>query len=109
MPFAILAALLPYGRSRNFGLLSIFLTPLVVLLIDLLAPAGWHLALDRLVDTLLGCAIVLLAGYAPWPSSWHADLPRRFAAAVYEVCWYVEAALCDAAQAGRRAGRPMHR
>jgi uncharacterized membrane protein YccC len=105
LPFAILAALLPYGRSRNFGLLSVFLTPLVVLLIDLLAPAGWRLALDRLVDTLLGCAIVLLIGYAPWPSSWHADLPRHFAAAVYDVCWYVEAALCDAAQAGLRPGR----
>jgi len=95
LPFAILAALLPYGRSRNYGLFSAFLTPLVVLLIDLLAPAGWYLALDRLVDTLLGCAIVLLVGYAPWPSSWHADLPRHFAAAVYVVCWYVEAALCD--------------
>ncbi|HKD89165.1 MAG TPA: FUSC family protein [Streptosporangiaceae bacterium] len=105
LPFAILAALLPYGRSRNYGLFAVFLTPLVVLLIDLLAPAGWYLALDRLVDTLLGCAVVLLVGYAPWPSSWHADLPRHFAAAVYDVCWYVEAGLCDAAQAGRRAGR----
>ena len=105
LPFAILAALLPYGRSRNYGLFAVFLTPLVVLLIDLLAPASWYLALDRLVDTLLGCAIVLLVGYAPWPSSWHADLPRHFAAAVHVVCWYVEAALCDPAQAGQRQGR----
>jgi uncharacterized membrane protein YccC len=104
LPFAILAALLPYGRSRNFGLSAVFLTPLVVLLIDLLVPAGWYLALDRLVDTLLGCAIVLLIGFAPWPSSWHADLPRHFAAAVSEVCWYVEAALCYA-QPGQRPGR----
>jgi uncharacterized membrane protein YccC len=105
LPFAILAALLPYGRSRNYGLLSVFLTPLVVLLIDLLAPAGWYLALDRLVDTLLGCAIVLLVGYAPWPSSWHADLPRHFAAAVFDVCWYIEAALCGTAQPGQQKPR----
>lgn len=105
LPFAILAALLPYGRSRNYGMLATFLTPLVVLLIDLLAPAGWYLALDRLVDTLLGCGVVLLVGYAPWPSSWHADLPRHFAAAVYHVCWYVEDALCDDAQPTRRRGR----
>jgi uncharacterized membrane protein YccC len=105
LPFAILAALLPYGRSRNYGLFAVFLTPLVVLLIDLLAPAGWYLALDRLVDTLLGCAIALLVGYAPWPSSWHADLPRHFAAAVYDVCWYVEAALRDAVRAKPRPGR----
>ncbi len=55
IPFAILAALLPFGRSRNYGLLAVFLTPLVVVLIDLLEPAGWHLALDRLQDTLIGC------------------------------------------------------
>ncbi|HEY2077428.1 MAG TPA: FUSC family protein [Streptosporangiaceae bacterium] len=105
LPFAILAALLPYGRSRNYGLFAVFLTPLVVLLIDLLEPAGWYLALTRLADTLLGCGVVLLVGYAPWPSSWHADLPRHFAAAVYAVCWYVEAGLCPAAQRGQRRGR----
>jgi uncharacterized membrane protein YccC len=102
LPFAVLAALLPYGRSRNYGLLAVFLTPLVVLLIDLLTRATWYLALDRLVDTLLGCAIVLLVGFAPWPSSWHADLPRHFAAAVYDVCWYLEAALCDTPQPGQQ-------
>ncbi len=68
-----------FGRSRNFGLVATFLTPLVVLLIDLLAPGGWRLALDRLIDTMLGCAIVLLIGYAPWPMSWYAHLPRKFA------------------------------
>jgi uncharacterized membrane protein YccC len=102
LPFAILAALLPYGRSRNYGLLSVFLTPLVVLLIDLLTRATWYLALDRLVDTLLGCAIALLVGYAPWPSSWHAELPPHFAATIYDVCWYIEAALCGRAQPGQQ-------
>jgi uncharacterized membrane protein YccC len=65
VPVAVFAALLPYGRERNWGLFSTFLTPLVVLLIDLLRPLGWGLALDRLIDTLIGCAIVLLVGYAP--------------------------------------------
>lgn len=54
IPFAVLAALLPYGRSRNYGLLATFLTPLVVVLIDLLTPVGWRLAEDRLIDTLIG-------------------------------------------------------
>ena len=42
VPFGVLAALLPYARARNFGLVTTFLTPLVVLLIDLLdsSPAG---------------------------------------------------------------------
>ena len=93
LPFGLLAALLPYGRSRNFGLNAVFLTPLVVVLIDLLAPAGWRLAEDRLVDTLLGCAIVLLIGYAPWPASWQAHLPGRFADAIREVSRYLRVAL----------------
>jgi hypothetical protein len=93
IPFAVLAALLPYGRSRNYGLLSTFLTPLVVVLIDLLAPAGWRLAEDRLIDTLIGCAIALLIGFAPWPMSWYAHLPRQFAQTALDVCAYLEEAL----------------
>jgi uncharacterized membrane protein YccC len=109
LPFGVLAALLPYGRSRNFGLMAVFLTPLVVVLIDLLAPAGWHLALDRLLDTLLGCAIALLIGYAPWPTSWHAHLPGQFAETIRDVCRYAQEALVTAWQAppgGRTAPEP---
>jgi hypothetical protein len=51
VPMAVLAAGMPYGRLRNFGLVATFMTPLVVLLIDLLAPIGWRLAEERLVDT----------------------------------------------------------
>ena len=106
IPFAVLAALLPYGRSRNYGLLATFLTPLVVVLIDLLAPAGWRLAEDRLVDTLIGCAIVLLVGFAPWPMSWYAHLPREFAQAALDVCDYMREALSvpEGAGAGGGAG-----
>jgi uncharacterized membrane protein YccC len=103
-PMAVLAAGLPYGRLRNFGLMATFQAPMVVLLIDLLAPAGWRLAEERLVDTLLGCAIVLLVGYAPWPSSWHAHLPRQFAATLRDICRFMGAALIpdpDPAARGR--------
>jgi len=93
IPFAVLAALLPFGRSRNYGLLATFLTPLVVVLIDLLAPAGWQLAEDRLIDTLIGCAIVLVVGFAPWPMSWYAHLPRQYAQTALDVCAYLEEAL----------------
>jgi uncharacterized membrane protein YccC len=96
VPCAVLAALLPYGRDRNWGLFSTFLTPLVVLLIDFLQPIGWGLALDRLIDTLLGCAIVLLVGYAPWPSSWHAHLPQQLATALDMVARYTDQALLGA-------------
>jgi len=93
IPFGVLAALLPYGRSRNYGLLATFLTPLVVLLVDLLKPIGWRLAGDRLVDTLIGCAIVLVIGFAPWPMSWYAHLPGKFGQAALDVCGYMREAL----------------
>jgi uncharacterized membrane protein YccC len=90
IPFGILAALLPFGRSRNYGLLATFLTPLVVVLIDLLSPAGWRLAGDRLIDTLIGCAIVLVIGFAPWPMAWYSHLPRQFAQTTLDMCRYLE-------------------
>jgi uncharacterized membrane protein YccC len=100
IPFAVLAALLPFGRSRNYGLLATFLTPLTVVLIDLLAPAGWRLAEERLIDTLVGCAIVLVVGFAPWPMSWYAHLPRQFAVTVLDVCEYLEEALSGSGSPG---------
>ena len=93
LPFGVLAALLPYGRSRNYGLLATFLTPLVVVLVDLLKPIGWRLAGDRLIDTLIGCAIVLLVGFAPWPMSWYAHLPGKFGQAALDVREYMREVL----------------
>jgi uncharacterized membrane protein YccC len=93
LPFGVLAALLPYARTRNFGLVATFLTPLVVLLIDLLDQSGWRLAEARLIDTVLASAVVLVVGYAPWPSAWQAHLPGQFAEAVRAVCAYMDEAL----------------
>ena len=104
IPLAMLAALLPFGRSRNYGLLSAFLTPLVVLLVDLVTAAGWRLAGERLADTLIGCAIVLLIGFGPWPMSWYAHLPQRFAEAARDVSAYMLAALQAGAPADRADG-----
>jgi uncharacterized membrane protein YccC len=93
VPFGILAALLPYGKARHFGLSAVFLTPFVVLLIDLLDNTGWHLAGDRALDTVIGSVIVLLVGYAPWPVSWHARLPEQFAATLRTVTLYMTESL----------------
>jgi uncharacterized membrane protein YccC len=100
IPFGLLAALLPYGRERNYGLLATFLTPLVVVLVDLLNPIGWRLAGERLVDTLIGCAIVLVVGFAPWPMSWYAHLPGKFGQAALDVCEYMKEALGASPQSG---------
>jgi len=93
IPFGVLAALLPYGRDRNYGLMATFLTPLVVVLVDLLKPVGWQLAEQRLVDTLIGCAIVVVVGFAPWPMAWYAHLPGKFGQAALDVCGFMRDAL----------------
>jgi uncharacterized membrane protein YccC len=93
IPFGVLAALLPFGRSRSYGLFAVFLTPLVVVLIDLLEPIGWHLALDRMEDTLIGCLIVVVVGFLPWTTSWYAHLPGQFETATAQVAGYLETAL----------------
>jgi uncharacterized membrane protein YccC len=109
-PMGVLAGAQPYGRLRNFGLGATFMTPVVVLLIDLLAPAGWRLAEERLADTLLGCAIVLLIGYAPWPGSWHSHLPRQFATTLRDICRFTQAALIpDPDPAARARGWQLRR
>jgi uncharacterized membrane protein YccC len=95
LPFGVLAALLPYAKARNYGLVATFLTPLVVLLIDLLDVTGWRLAEVRLLDTLLASVIVLLIGYAPWPSAWQAHLPGQFAETLRSVCAYMDQALAE--------------
>jgi uncharacterized membrane protein YccC len=100
IPFGLLAVLLPYGRERNYGLMATFLTPLVVVLVDLLNPIGWRLAGERLVDTLIGCAIVLVIGFAPWPMSWYAHLPGKFGQAALDVCEYMKEALGATPESG---------
>ncbi|MCK8478332.1 FUSC family protein [Microbacterium aurugineum] len=73
----ILAASIPIVMRRNYGLYAIVTTPLAVLLVELHVKDSSGLLEARLLDTLLGCAIVLLLGYLPWPQTWHA--PRHFA------------------------------
>ena len=104
LPFlAVFAALLPIGIDRNYGLFSIFMTPLILILIDSLSGNPGELVRARLLDTLLGCAIVLVLGYAIWPETWRTRLPERFAAAIDDVATYLDAVVSDRAD---RSGMP---
>jgi uncharacterized membrane protein YccC len=90
---AVLAALLPIAIVRQYGMFSTFITPLVILLIDLLSPNRWETLDDRLIDTAIGCGVVLVFGYLLWPETFRSRIGPRFVDAVEDLADYTNAAL----------------
>jgi uncharacterized membrane protein YccC len=106
---ALAAAVLPWARTVNFGLFSVVQTPLIILLLDLALPSSPGLVGARLVDTLVGCAIVLVLGYALWPQTWRAPLDEALGDATGALDGFVEAAFTGDDPAIRRARRRSYR
>jgi uncharacterized membrane protein YccC len=89
----IFAGGLAVGKVRNYAILSAFVTPLIILQMDLAAGGNWGVVLARLVDTVLGCAIVLIFGFLLWPGSRRPQVGGRLADGLDTVAKYVERAL----------------
>ncbi|PWW24901.1 putative membrane protein YccC [Geodermatophilus normandii] len=106
---AVAAGLLPWARGANFGLFSVFQTPVIILLLDLAVPGGPGLVGARLADTLIGCAIVLVFGYLLWPQTWRAPLEDAMRAAALALDGFVGAAFDGDPVARRRARRATYR
>ncbi|GAA5118239.1 FUSC family protein [Haloechinothrix salitolerans] len=90
---AVLAAPLPLAKERNYGLFAISMTPLVIVLVDLTQAGSATLLSARLVDTAVGCAIVLVFGYLCWPGSRRPQLGTQMAAATDTLAHYAARAL----------------
>jgi uncharacterized membrane protein YccC len=103
------AAFLPWARDANFGLFSVFQTPMIILLLDLALPSGPGLVGARLTDTLIGCAIVLVFGYLLWPQTWRAPLDEALRDAALALDAFVEAAFTGGPADRRRARRRNYR
>ncbi|MEU8483856.1 FUSC family protein [Streptomyces sp. NPDC048641] len=88
----VLAALIPALTPRGYGYQTAAITPAILLLSDTLNHQGIGLVLPRLLDSLMGCAIALVAGYLLWPESWHTRIGDRLADAVADTATYVERA-----------------
>ncbi len=95
---ALFAGAMPIAIRRNYGLFSTFITPVIVILLELAHGGDAGVVVGRVTDTLIGCAIVLLVGYLPWPATWHSarQLGGRVADATDDVAGYLAVAL-DAA------------
>lgn len=105
---ALLAMLIPAFSAKGYAFQTAAVTPVILLLSDQLNHQGFQLVLPRLYDSLIGCAISLLAGYLCWPESWHTRIGDRLADAVADTAAYVT--LAFARPPGRdQGGRLRHR
>jgi uncharacterized membrane protein YccC len=100
----VLAALLPYGTRRNYGLYATLLTPLVIMLVELVGPRDSTIIRYRLVDTLIGCGIVLIFGYALWPQTWQVWLGEKIADGLDKIGDYLAGALGDSGKTSQQDG-----
>ncbi|MGW7367762.1 FUSC family protein [Streptomyces sp. NPDC054841] len=107
----VLAALIPAFSVKGYAFQTAAITPVILLLSDLLNRQGIGLIRPRLVDSLIGCAIALIAGYLLWPESWRSRIGDRLADSVEHAAHYVELAFgADADQGERvRSRRRLYR
>ncbi|MEU3721602.1 FUSC family protein [Streptomyces sp. NPDC031705] len=102
----VLAALIPAFSAKGYAFQTAAITPVILLLSDQLNHEGFDLILPRLLDSLIGCGIALVAGYLLWPESWHTRIGDRLADAVDDAARYVERAFAPVTdEAALRAAR----
>jgi uncharacterized membrane protein YccC len=105
VPFmVVLAALIPEALSRHYGLFTTVVTSLVLLQMSQSKLFPVPLPAVRLLDSLIGCVVVLIIGYLLWPFERQPSLAGRLADAVEAVSEYVSLSLAGVAQ-----GRPALR
>lgn len=109
LAMAAFAAVLPWARAANFGLFSVFQTPVIILMLELSLPSTPGLVRERLTDTLIGCAIVLVFGYLLWPQTWRAPLDQALRDAALALDAFVAAAFTGSPAERRRARRRNYR
>lgn len=64
---AVLAGILPWAMKYSYAMQAVFLTPLILMLINIILPgsADINYATQRLLDTIIGSVIVVAFGYLP--------------------------------------------
>lgn len=76
--FLLIAMVGTYSFLRiNYTLMVLFVTPFVLILFNFMGTGSLGLVEERVVDTLIGCAIAFAANYLIFPS-WESDQLPRF-------------------------------
>ncbi|MFD7085189.1 FUSC family protein [Streptomyces sp. NPDC059918] len=65
----LLGAVLPLLSARGYGAQTAVVTPVILLLSDMANLEGAELVGQLMADSLIGCAVALVAGHALWPRS----------------------------------------
>ncbi len=77
---------------KRYWVAVVFITPLIILLLDLLTHHPWIELVERIGNTLGGALIALLAGYILWPSPERRRLPEQMSDAIEANRRYLSAA-----------------
>jgi uncharacterized membrane protein YccC len=92
LPVAVfLAAYTP--TAVHFVVGQAAFTVLVIVLFNLIAPAGWTVGLVRVEDIALGTAVSVVVGLLLWPRGARADLSRALAQLYRSVAGYLAGSL----------------
>lgn len=87
---AILSAVMPWAALKGYALQCTFLTPLILILMDLIvAGPTVNYGVQRLTDTVLGAGIVLVFGYLIWPKSIDKSIKSNFSKALVMIADYL--------------------
>jgi uncharacterized membrane protein YccC len=94
---ALIGAFLPLAKSLSYGVQMLAVTPVVLILLDLIAPVpgGIGYGEERFLATLVGGGIVLVFGYFIWPRRHGRELAQQFGAALGATADYLAAACGD--------------
>ncbi|MFG3225848.1 FUSC family protein [Kitasatospora sp. NPDC048194] len=96
-PWALLAvaalcvALLPYATAAHYGLNTVVMTPMALLLLQLGGQRSDVEFWPRVLDSVLASAVVLLFGYLLWPERPRHRIEPRLAAATTALRAYLDA------------------
>ncbi|MFD7291327.1 FUSC family protein [Streptomyces sp. NPDC059863] len=99
----VIAGLIPAFSAKGYAFQTAAITPVILLISDILNHEGFELVIPRLVDSMVGCAIALIVGYLLWPESWRSRIGHRLADTVEDTAEYVRRAFVYGPDQGERA------
>lgn len=82
-----------WGSLKGFWVMTLFLTPMILALVQMVSGTDARiLAWDRVVDTAIAGALVLLFGYVLWPQSFRTKIRSYYKAVLCRISDFFQAA-----------------